>query len=104
MNFEFEGEKLVETQQKQEIMKVILLATIAIALLFGNFEPRQPKIELSSIIPCDRQKCYDEASACGAENTDSLTIDLTCFTNECDNISENGQTYFVNRQISPCQA
>ena len=93
-------------QQKMEILKTALLAVVAILLLIKGNEPQQPKIELSSILPCDKQKCYDEASACIAnpENAADIEVGLTCISLlNCKNVSYGGETLFINEKQSKCQ-
>ncbi len=100
------SDEVMEKQQKWEILKTALLAVIAVLLLIRGNEPQQPKIELSSILPCDKQKCYDEASACAAnpENKEDVSVDLTCLNPlNCKNISYGGETLFINEKQSKCK-
>lgn len=96
----------MEKQQKQEIVKTALLAVIAILLLIKENEPQQPRINLASIILCDKQRCYDEASACATkpENKYDVSIDLTCINPlNCENITRDGEMLFINRIQSKCE-
>ena len=90
--------------QFQEL--AITTAIILLALLLLKGSPQLlPQISLTALVPCSKEKCYVEASACGAnpENKDSLTIDETCFAGKCENFSENGTTYFINEKNDICQ-
>ena len=91
-------------QQKMEILKTTLLAVVAVLLLIKGNEPQQPRISLS--LPCDKQKCYDEASACTAnpENAANIDVSLTCLNpSNCKNASYGGETLFINEKQSKCQ-
>ena len=101
----FAAIKEAELKQKQEIVKIALLAVIAILLLIKGNEPQQPRISLS--LPCDKQKCYSEASACAAnpENAANIDVSLTCLSPlNCKNISYGGETLFINEKQSKCES
>ena len=95
----------MKMQQKMEILKIALLVVITVLLLVRGNEPQQPKINLS--LPCDKQKCYSEASACAAnpENAANIDVSLTCLSPlNCKNISYGGETLFINEKQSKCES
>lgn len=93
-------------EDKREL--VITALIVLLALLSFQDSPQQPqaKISLTALIPCDREKCYVEASACAAnpENEGDITFDSTCFNNlGCENVTDKGQQFFINKRNSPCE-
>ncbi|MBI4029288.1 MAG: hypothetical protein HY376_02900 [Candidatus Blackburnbacteria bacterium] len=95
----------METEDKKSL--IITFAIILLALLLLRDFPQSPqaKLNLAALIPCDKEKCYAEASACGAnpKNRDMLTINTTCFIGKCESFSENGTMYFINNRGDICQ-